>query len=130
MSKTKFHPCPISFMPKENTLGMDGMNEIFISSPHRAIHAGDVGHDWEWMGMDEPKQGMFFHSFDADGRVEHQGCLLVLTAAGFGRAQLFEWFWGEPSTEIEATPDYLRTCIFYASAAAMNAAYERREPLQ
>lgn len=73
------------------------------------------------------KQGMFFHSFDAEGEIEHQGHLLVLSSKGFGRAQLFEWFWGDPSTVIEVTPDYLRNCIFYASCTAMNAAYERME---
>lgn len=57
MSKNQFHPCPFSFMPKKNTSGMDGMNEIFISSPHLAIHAGDTGNDWAWMGMDENLRG-------------------------------------------------------------------------
>jgi hypothetical protein len=52
MSKSPIQSCPFSFMPKENTSGMDGMNEVFISSPHLAIHAGDIGHKWEWMGMD------------------------------------------------------------------------------
>lgn len=40
-------------MLKENTSGMDGMNEIFISSPHFVIHAGLAGTDWAWMGRNE-----------------------------------------------------------------------------
>lgn len=52
MSKSQIQSCPFSIMPKENTLGMDGMNEIFISSPHLAIHAGNTETDWAWMGMD------------------------------------------------------------------------------
>ena len=57
MSKTQFQSCPVSIMPKENTSGMDGMNEIFISSPHLANHAGNTGNDWAWMGMDELSGG-------------------------------------------------------------------------
>lgn len=52
MSKSQIQSCPFSSMPKENTSGMDGMNEIFISNPYLANHAGNTGHDWAWMGMD------------------------------------------------------------------------------
>jgi len=129
MPKSQIHSCPFSFMPKENTSGMDGMNEIFMSYPHLAIHAGDSGHDWAWMGMDEkltkPSKGLFFHWCDDDGAIENQGCLLSIGENGSGTAQLFEWFFGEPSRVIEVSPEYLRACVFYTSAKAMNAAYER-----
>lgn len=52
MSKSPIQSCPFSIMPKENTLGMDGMNEIFMSSPYLVNHAGNTGTDWAWMGMD------------------------------------------------------------------------------
>lgn len=108
-------------------MGTGGMDSISMSTPALSLIPGMHGNGWERVGMGEPKQGLFFHSMNDDGTVNHQGHLLVLTAAGFGRAQLFEWFWGEPSTVIQVTPDYLRRCVFYASAAAMNAAYERWE---
>lgn len=74
-----------------------------------------------------PKTGLFFHWRDESGDIQNQGCLLKLNAAGYGRAQLFEWFFGEPSTVIEVTPDYLRACVFYTSCKAMNAAYAASE---
>ena len=116
--------------PRENQLGTDGINSILISDRPVSVHSRNTGNARERTGTDEltkAKQGMFFHSLNDDGTVNHQGCLLALTAAGFGRAQLFEWFWGEPSTVIKVDPDYLCTCVFYASAAAMNIAYERWE---
>ena len=127
MPNSKFHTFPFHPFPKENSMGTGGMNEIFISTPPLSHGPGMHGNGWERVGTGEPKQGMFFHSIDAQGKVKHQGHLLALTAAGFGRAQLFEWFWGEPSTVIEVTPDYLSACVFYTNAAAMNAAYERWE---
>jgi len=57
MSKSQIQSCPFSIMPKENIPGMDGMNEIFISTPHLANHAGNTGTDWAWMGMDELSGG-------------------------------------------------------------------------
>lgn len=75
----------------------------------------------------KPKTGLFFHSIGPDGQIQNQGHLLALTSDGYGRAQLFEWFFGEPSTIIRVTPDYLAACIFYTSAAAMNAAYAASE---
>ena len=131
MSKTSFNHSQNPIIPKENNLGMDGMDEISISNPHLFNHSQNAGNDWERLGMDgslKPRKGLFFHSLDAAGRVEHQGFLLVLTAAGFGRAQLFEWFWGDPSIEIDVNPDYLRNCIFYVSCTTMNAAYAAMEP--
>lgn len=82
-------------------MGMDGMDEISMSNPSLSNHSRNDGNDWERLGMDasfKPRKGMFFHSFDAEGKVENQGYLLVLTAAGFGRAQLFEWLtpWPRP----------------------------------
>jgi hypothetical protein len=53
MSKKQIQSCPYSIMPKENTSGMDGMNEIFMSIPYLVNHAGNAGTDWAWMGMDE-----------------------------------------------------------------------------
>jgi len=52
MPKSQFHSCPISFMPKENNTGMDGMDSISISNPYLCNHAGNAGHEWAWMGMD------------------------------------------------------------------------------
>ena len=52
MLRSQFQSCPFSFMPKENTSGMDGMNEIFISTLYLVNHAGHTGTDWAWMGMD------------------------------------------------------------------------------
>ena len=52
MTCKQIQSCPFSIMPKENTLGMDGMNEIFMSSPYLVNHAGNIGNDWAWMGMD------------------------------------------------------------------------------
>lgn len=128
MSAIKFHSFPFHSFPKEKTLGMGGIKEILMSTPTLSLVPGTSGNGWERVGMGELKPGLFFHSLDAAGRVEHQGFLLVLTAAGFGRAQLFEWFWGDPSIEIDVNPDYLRNCIFYASCTAMNAAYAAMEP--
>ena len=75
----------------------------------------------------ELSAGMWFHSFGADSEIEHQGHLLVLNKKGFGRAQLFEWFWGEPSKVITVTPAYLRACVFYTTCDAMNKAYAQWE---
>lgn len=72
----------------------------------------------------EPKRGMFFHWCNPAGAIVNQGEITALQKTGYGRAQLFEWVLGEPSTVIKLTPGYLRSCIFYPSAGAMNAAYE------
>lgn len=127
MSKQQFRSFPFRSFPKKNMLGTGGINEILMSDLPYSGHSQNAGNGRERPGTGELKQGMFFHSIDAQGKVKHQGHLLVLSAAGFGRAQLFEWFWGAPSTVIEVTPDYLSACVFYTSAAAMNAAYERWE---
>lgn len=76
--------------------------------------------------MDGIEAGLFFHWCD-HGEIEHQGHLLALTKNGYGRAQLFEWFWGEPSQVIEVTPEYLSACVFYTTCDAMNQAYARWE---
>ena len=128
MSAINFRPFPFRPFPKEKQVGTDGIKEILMSVLPVSVHSRNAGNGRERTGTDELKPGMFFHSLDAAGRVEHQGFLLVLTAAGFGRAQLFEWFWGDPSIEIDVNPDYLRNCIFYASCTAMNAAYAAMEP--
>ncbi|MBV5297434.1 MAG: hypothetical protein JZU64_04655 [Rhodoferax sp.] len=53
MLKSQVHPFPFSSIPKKKTLGMDGMNEIFMSIRIFSIHSGNCGNGWEWMGMDE-----------------------------------------------------------------------------
>lgn len=112
-------------------MGTGGMNEIFMSTPPVSLVPGMHGNGWERVGTGElsakPKQGMFFHWCDESGAIENQGHLLTLGADGHGTARMFEWFTGSPSDVIEVTPDYLRNCIFYTSAAAMNAAFERWE---
>jgi len=109
-------------------LGTSGIKEILMSASPCSGHSQNAGNDRERPGTTElttkPRQGMFFHWCNTAGDIEKQGHLLSLGANGHGTAQLFEWFFGEPSTVIEVAPDYLRTCIFYASATAMNAAYE------
>jgi hypothetical protein len=61
MTKKQIQSCPDSSMPKENTSGMDGMDEISMSSPPLSNHARNTGTDWAWMGMDgiqaKPKGG-------------------------------------------------------------------------
>lgn len=131
MSKPNSDRSENPIVPKEKTSGTNGINRILMSVHPISVHSENTRNRREQTGMidlsTKPKQGMFFHSFDADGEVEHQGHLLALSAKGYGRAQLFEWFWGEPSKVIEVTPDYLRNCVFYASATAMNAAYAQWE---
>lgn len=76
-------------MPKENTSGMDGMDEISISNPPLSNHAGNAGTDWAWMGMDgtraKPKQGLLLHWIAPSGAIETQGYLLELGVDGRGR---------------------------------------------
>ncbi len=130
MPKTKIQTVPNPNSPKEINTGLIGLDSISKSKSSKSKQSGNTGTDWERLGLIEsfkPRKGMFFHSLDADGEVENQGHLLALTAKGYGRAQLFEWFFGEPSRVIDVDPDYLRCCIFYTSCAAMNAAYERLE---
>ena len=66
---------------------------------------------------------LFFHSFNAEGHVEYQGYLLSLNSDGTGKAQLFEWFMGEPSSKTVFTRAFLEQCVFYTTNEAMNAAY-------
>lgn len=131
MTRGKSVCSEIRLFSKENNLRTDGINEILIPVLPVFVCSKNTENRREQTGTDgisaNPKQGMFFHSFDADGEVAHQGCLLELTPAGYGRVQFFEWFWGQPSKVIEVAPDYLSACIFYTSAAAMNAAYEQWE---
>lgn len=131
MSKQQIHSFPFHSFPKENMLGTSGINEFIPTSSPIPKFSGTHGNEWEWVGTCEslkPRKGLFFHSFNGDdGSINHQGHLLALNSKGYGRAQLFEWFWGEPSRVIDVTPDYLRNCVFYADCAAMNAAYERWE---
>jgi hypothetical protein len=74
----------------------------------------------------KPTKGVCFHWYE-NGAIQHQGYLLALNSKGYGKAQLFEWFLGQPSDVIEVTPDYLRDCVFYTSDKAMNAAYVASE---
>ena len=112
---------------KRKKVGTGGKNQDFSTSAPIPCIPGTGGNEWERVGTGElkqkPKQGMFFHQFDAEGKVNHQGHLLELNSKGHGRAQLFEWFWGDPSDVIEVNPDYLKACVFYPSCSAMNAAY-------
>lgn len=66
---------------------------------------------------------LFFHSW-LDGEIEYQGYLFLLRKNGTGRAQLFEWFFGDESRETDVTPSFLSRCTFYDSNAAFKAAYE------
>ena len=115
---------------KEKTSGTDGISGVLMSVLPASVHSQNTWNGRERTGTDgtsKPKTGLFFHSIGADGEIENQGHLLELTSNGFGKAQLFEWFFGEPSTIICVTPDYLATCIFYTGASAMNAAYAASE---
>ncbi|MBK9441305.1 MAG: hypothetical protein IPN53_08300 [Comamonadaceae bacterium] len=52
MNKDCFNHSQNPIIPKENNMGMDGMNEIFMSNPSLSNHSRNAGNDWEWMGMD------------------------------------------------------------------------------
>lgn len=131
MSEQKFRSFPFRSFPKENTVGTNGINEVLIPVLPVSVHSQNTGNGRERTGTNEnstkPKPGMFFHWCDESGDVENQGQLLTLGADGHGTARMFEWFTGSPSDVIRVTPDYLRNCIFYTSAAAMNAAYDQWE---
>ncbi len=126
MTNSEFHSFPFHSFPKENSMGTGGMDSISMSTPALSLIPGMHGNGWERVGTGEIKAGLFFHWFN-DGQIENQGHLLALNAGGHGTAQLFEWFWGEPSKVIEVTPAYLSACTFYTTCDAMNQAYAKWE---
>ncbi len=74
--------------------------------------------------INQPMQGQFFHWVGPDGDIENQGKILRISKTG-ATIQLFEWFFGLPSTIIKVKPDYLESCNFYSTVEAMDDAYER-----
>jgi len=118
---------PVSSVPLRKTTRVRTESGLIAGIPVPFAHVpGTSGYKRVRTGTDGIKAGLFFHWFN-NGRIENQGHLLALNESGRGRAQLFEWFWGEPSKVIEVTPDYLSACVFYTTCDAMNKAYARWE---
>lgn len=75
-----------------------------------------------------PLIGRWFHTFEEIGgqrRVKYQGTVLA-TAENGVLVQLFEWFWGDASSQHWFPWSAVEDWDFYASAKAMNAAYDAK----
>jgi len=71
-------------------------------------------------------KGKFFHAFDDEGYVQHQGCIVELAGEEIAIVQYFEWALGDRST-IKAV--WVKTIVdegwaLYESDEAMRDAYE------
>jgi len=65
MSKEVFNHSQNPIIPKENNMGMDGMDSISMSNPHLFIHSRNAGNDWEWMEF----QGLAMTDFHSGATV-------------------------------------------------------------
>lgn len=86
MANSKFRPFPFRPFPKEYMLGTDGIREILIPVLPVSVHSQNAGNGRERTGTDEPKKGLYFLSFGADGRVVNQGFLLALKGGAHGES--------------------------------------------
>lgn len=68
---------------------------------------------------------LFFHSWNEDGTLNHQGYIYLLNKDGTGMAQLFSWLFGEEADVTTFTKAYLEKCTFYTSDVEMNSAWRK-----
>jgi len=68
---------------------------------------------------------LFFHSWNASGKIEYQGYIYYLKKDGTGMAQLFEWWMGYKGDTMAFTKAFLERCTFYDTDIEMNAAYAK-----
>lgn len=72
----------------------------------------------------DPMLGKFFHSLNAEGKIEWQGVILESPVPGLYLLQLFEWGWGNPNVQRLARIESMEKWLFYPDAESMKFSYE------
>jgi hypothetical protein len=68
--------------------------------------------------------GQYFHSLNADGKVEWQGTVIGNPEPGWYLVQLFEWMAGEANVRRLFKVEDMANWLFYENADAMKYSYE------
>ena len=69
--------------------------------------------------------GKFFHSINAEGKVEWQGYIASNPEPGWYVCQLFEWFMGEQNVQRLVKIEEMHTWLFYKDSESMKFSYDQ-----